>query len=101
MDVFKRPRSTLTERLWHYRLTAMDNPDPVMAAIRQAVQRSTLSLEAIGVRMGYPKETARKSAWQFVNRTNDPRFSMVRRFAEAIDVPLSELVDFTTAEIDA
>jgi hypothetical protein len=42
--------------------------------------------------MGYPPETARKSAWQFIRRTNDPRFSMLRKFAEAIGVSLRELV---------
>jgi len=52
-----------------------------------------MSLEALGVKMGYPKDTARKSAWQFINRTNDPRLSMIRRFARATGVTLSELVE--------
>ena len=51
-----------------------------------------MSLEALGVKMGYPKNTARKSAWQFINRTNDPRLSMIRKFANATGVPLNELM---------
>jgi transcriptional regulator with XRE-family HTH domain len=64
-----------------------------MDAIRKRFEKSGMSLEALGVKMGYPKDTARKSAWQFINRTNDPRLSMIRRFADAIGVRLSELVE--------
>lgn len=41
--------------------------------------------------MGYPKESARKSAWQFM-RTSDPRVGMLRRFAKALKIPLEELI---------
>jgi transcriptional regulator with XRE-family HTH domain len=68
-------------------------PDPVMEAVRAAHARSNLSFEQLGLKMGYTRDTARKSAWQFVNRTNDPRFSMLRRFAEAVDIPLAELME--------
>jgi transcriptional regulator with XRE-family HTH domain len=67
--------------------------DPVMDAIRRRFEQSGMSLEALGVKMGYPKDTARKSAWQFINRTNDPRLSMIRRFANATGVRLSELME--------
>lgn len=66
--------------------------DPIMAAIRDRFERSRLSLDELGLRMGYPKESARKSAWQFLHRTNDPRLSMLRRFARAVDVSLKNLV---------
>ena len=68
-------------------------PDPVMAAVRAAHERSGLSFEQLGLRMGYTKDTARRSAWQFVNRTNDPRLSMLRRFGEAVGTPVSELLE--------
>jgi transcriptional regulator with XRE-family HTH domain len=70
-----------------------ESTDPVMLRVREVFEQSGLSLEELGNRMGYPAETARKSAWQFVRRTNDPRFSMVRKFAEAVGVSLSELVN--------
>ena len=68
-------------------------PDPVMKAVRDARERSGLSFDQLGLKMGYASDTARKSAWQFVTRTNDPRLSMLRRFAEAVDIPLSELLE--------
>jgi transcriptional regulator with XRE-family HTH domain len=64
-----------------------------MDAVRIALERSGLSYEEVGARMGYGEDTARKSAWQFVNRTNDPRLSMLRRFADAVDVPLAALLE--------
>jgi transcriptional regulator with XRE-family HTH domain len=67
--------------------------DPVMGAIRRRFEQSGMSLEALGTKMGYPKETARKSAWQFIKRTNDPRLSMIRKFANATGVPLKELAE--------
>jgi hypothetical protein len=42
--------------------------------------------------MGYPAASARKSAWQFIHRTNDPRLSMLRKFAAALGVKVSSLV---------
>jgi hypothetical protein len=67
-------------------------PDPVMAVIRNRFEKSKLSLDELGIRMGYPPASARKSAWQFIQRTNDPRLSMLRRFAAAIGVKPSTLL---------
>jgi len=66
--------------------------DPAMAAVLAAFEKSGLSLHELGVRMGYPVETARMSAWQFVQKTSDPRMSMVRRFAKAMGIPIETLV---------
>lgn len=66
--------------------------DPVMKAIRSRFERSGLSLDALGEKMGYPKASARKSAWQFIHKTNDPRLSMLRKFADAVGVKLSTLL---------
>ncbi len=54
--------------------------------------KSGLSLDELGQRMGYSGDTARKAAWQFLNKTSDPRLSMLRRFAEALNVSLVDLV---------
>jgi hypothetical protein len=35
---------------------------------------------------------ARRSAWQFINKTNDPRLSMLRKFAEAVGVKVSSIL---------
>jgi hypothetical protein len=35
---------------------------------------------------------ARKSAWQFLNKTTDPRISMLRKFAKAMGISPGRLV---------
>lgn len=70
----------------------MDATDPVMDAVRARFEKSKLSLDELGLKMGYPKESARKSAWQFIHKTNDPRLSMLRKFAAAVGVSLKSLV---------
>jgi hypothetical protein len=67
------------------------DPDPVMVAVRARFEKSKLSLDELGLKMGYPPASARKSAWQFIHRTNDPRLSMLRKFAQAVGTKLSAL----------
>ena len=66
--------------------------DPAIATIRRLFDNSKLTLDELGQRMGYAPPTARKSAWQFLNKTTDPRLSMLRKFALAVGVPLAELL---------
>lgn len=66
--------------------------DPAIEKMRQAFTKSGLSLDEVGRRMGYEGDTARKATWQLLNKTNDPRLSMVRKFAEAVGVPVRNLV---------
>lgn len=68
-----------------------DSPDPLMVRIRTLFEGSHLTLDELGEKMGYYGSTKRASAWQFLNRTNDPRLSMLRKFAQAIGVPVAEL----------
>lgn len=70
----------------------MDITDPVMEAVRLHFEKSKMTLDELGTKMGYPPATARKSAWQFINRTNDPRMSMLRRFAAAVGTAVKSLV---------
>jgi len=66
--------------------------DAAMVRARAAFTASGLTLDELGRRMGYEGDTARKGAWQFLNQTNDPRLSMLRKFADAVGVPVKELV---------
>ncbi|HEY7310660.1 MAG TPA: hypothetical protein VH643_14955 [Gemmataceae bacterium] len=66
--------------------------DPVMKKVRALFEKSELSLHELGLRMDYPDRSARKSAWQFIQKTDDPRLSMLRRFAKAMGVDLKELL---------
>jgi transcriptional regulator with XRE-family HTH domain len=68
--------------------------DPAMTRVRElwaAKKAIRMTQEELGVAMGYELKSAKKSANQFF-RTKDPRISMLRRFAKAMGVPLSELV---------
>lgn len=62
-----------------------------MQRVRARFDASGLSQHELGIRMGYPEESARKSVWQFL-KTEDPRLSMLVRFAKAIGVPITDLV---------
>jgi transcriptional regulator with XRE-family HTH domain len=66
--------------------------DPAMLRAREAFKASSLTLEQLGERMGYEAKMARVSAWQFLNKTSDPRLSMLRRFAQAVGVDVKELL---------
>jgi transcriptional regulator with XRE-family HTH domain len=65
--------------------------DVTMTKVRDWFAASGLSLHDLGLKMGYPAESARQSAWQFM-KSGDPRISMLRRFADAAGMPVEELV---------
>ena len=67
--------------------------DPCLLRCREFFTASGKTLDELGIAMGYEGDVARKSAWQFLNKTADPRLSMLRRFAKAMDIPLADLID--------
>ena len=69
-----------------------------MRKVKNLFDCSGLSLEQLGQQMGYEPGTARRSAWQFINKTNDPRLSMLLRFASAVGVPVVNLLPEDTPE---
>ena len=62
-----------------------------MAKVRRLFEKSGLTLDQLGQKMGYAAGIARQSAFQFM-KAGDPRISMLRRFAKAMGIPLEELV---------
>jgi transcriptional regulator with XRE-family HTH domain len=64
--------------------------DVVMETVRNAFAKSGLSLDELGQRMGSDGGTAKKAAWQFLNKVSDPRISTLRRFAVAVGIPLAD-----------
>jgi hypothetical protein len=70
----------------------MSSQDPAMKKVTELYEGSGKTLEELGLAMGYAPVAARKSAWQFLMKTGDPRISMLRRFAKAMGVPLADLV---------
>jgi hypothetical protein len=67
--------------------------DPIVLRCRALFEVSRMSLEELGLKMGYKDMAARKSAWQFLCQTNDPRVGMLRKFAGAVGLTLRELAE--------
>ena len=53
--------------------------------------RFTRFTEGSGQKMGYSGDIARRSAWQFLNETDDHRVSMLRKFAGAVRAQVVDL----------
>jgi transcriptional regulator with XRE-family HTH domain len=70
----------------------MGNPDPAILKARALFERSEMSLDALGRALGLDGETARKAAWQLLNRVNDPKIGTLRALARALHVSIEELV---------
>ncbi len=68
------------------------NADGVMDNIRDAFERSGMTLNELGEGLGYHGPTARKRAWFLLYRTPDPRLSTVLAVAETLGVKMSDLV---------
>jgi transcriptional regulator with XRE-family HTH domain len=65
--------------------------DPSMAKVRKLVEKSGLTQQQIGEKMGYKPETARQSVSQLL-RTGDPQIGTLRRLAKALGVKLDSLI---------
>ena len=68
------------------------NPERVMNNIRNAFERSGMTLNELGEGLGYDGPTAKKRAWLLLNRTSDPRISTVLAVAQALRVNVRDLV---------
>ena len=66
--------------------------DPVMLTVRKLFEASGKSLDELGCAMGHEGDTAKKAAWQFLNKVDDPRISTLRRFATAMGVNIKKLL---------
>jgi transcriptional regulator with XRE-family HTH domain len=66
--------------------------DTAIKKARVAFEKSGKSLDQLGKEMGYEGDVARKAAWQFLNKTADPRLSMLRRFAKAMGISVKNLL---------
>ena len=67
------------------------NADSVMDNIRNAFERSGMTLEELGEGLGYESPTARKRAWFLLYRTSDPRISTVLAVAQTLGVKVGDL----------
>jgi transcriptional regulator with XRE-family HTH domain len=68
------------------------NRDPIMPKLLSLYKKSGKTLDEVGLAMGYESHIARQSVYQFLHATNDPRLSMLRKFAQALGVSIKDLV---------
>ncbi len=84
----------MTVRQYIDRLPGMEKKapvDPVIRKARKIFEGSGKTLEELGSGMGYPPGTARRAAWQFLNKINNPTLDALRRFAKAMGVSVKDL----------
>jgi transcriptional regulator with XRE-family HTH domain len=70
----------------------MSATDPAIVKARKLFERSGKSLDELGRDLGLDGPTARKGAWQLLNKVNDPKISTLRLLAKSLAVPIEELV---------
>jgi transcriptional regulator with XRE-family HTH domain len=66
--------------------------ESILKKARKLLEKSGMTLDELGVKMGYESGTARRAVWQLFNKTPDPRLSTIIRLAEALGVDLRELL---------
>lgn len=75
---------------------AKSNPSTVATVrekLRQAAKDSGLTLEEIGLRMGFARGGARQAVSRLLSQDEyDPRLSTLLSFANAVGVPMKNLV---------
>jgi transcriptional regulator with XRE-family HTH domain len=65
--------------------------DPVMQTVRERFEKSGMTQQELGEKMGYAPETARQAVSQFL-KSGDPQISMLRRFAKALGISVKTLL---------
>jgi len=77
---------------WGSRIWKIMNVNHVMDNIRNAFERSEMTLDQLSTGLGYEGPTARKRAWFLLYRTSDPRMSTVLAVAQTLGVKIADLV---------
>jgi transcriptional regulator with XRE-family HTH domain len=70
----------------------MAKKQPLMERVRKAFDQSGMSMQELGNKMGYAETTARQAVSQFL-KSDDPRVSMVQKFAKAVGKKASDFID--------
>ena len=69
-----------------------ESVDPAIVKARALFKESGKTLDELGVLMGAETGTARRAAWQFLNKVGDPRISSLRKFCDALGITLDDLL---------
>ena len=66
--------------------------ETILKRAKKLLEKSGMTQDELGVKMGYETGTARRAVWQLFNKTPDPRLSTLNRLAEALGVELKDLL---------
>jgi transcriptional regulator with XRE-family HTH domain len=72
--------------------------DPAILRARELFKRSGKTLDELGRELGLEGGTARRGAWQLLNKVADPKISTLRALAQALGAPIEELVGGSKVE---
>jgi len=64
----------------------------VIAKARKLFDKSGMTLDELGMKMGSDSKTARQAAWQLFNKTPDPRLSTIEKLAAALGVEVKDFL---------
>jgi len=63
-----------------------------LAKAKKLFEKSGMTLDELGQKMGYDAGTARRAAWQLFNKVSDPRLSTLESLAKALGVQVKDLL---------
>jgi len=66
--------------------------ESLFQTVNHLFEKSGMTLEELGLKMGYAPGKARKSAWAFLRNTKDPRLSTLESLAAALGVEVKDLL---------
>jgi transcriptional regulator with XRE-family HTH domain len=64
----------------------------IIRKAQSLMDKSGITLDELGRKMGYKKGTARRAVWQLFNKVGDPRLSTLEALARALEVELKALL---------
>lgn len=66
--------------------------ESVLKKAKAILEKSGMTQDELGIKMGFETGVARRAVWQLFNKTPDPRFSTLLRLAESLGVELKDLL---------
>ena len=66
--------------------------EKIITKAKKHFEKSGMTLEELGVKMGHDPGTGRQKVWLLFNRTTDLRMSTVEKLAEALGVKVKDLL---------
>jgi transcriptional regulator with XRE-family HTH domain len=66
--------------------------DPAILRAAEVFDEKGITLERLGLLMGFPPNSARRAAWQLLHKIADPKLSTMRKLAKALEIDIKELV---------